>query len=357
MFSVILAGGVGERFWPLSRRSHPKQLIDLSGKGSMIALTVKRTLTVSNPDEIFVVTLADQREAVVHELRETIPEENIIGEPVARNTAPSIGLAAVLLQHRFGDVAFAVLPADHIVETDEQFAAALRAAGDYVATHDDLLTFGIRPSRAETGYGYVRSGKPVATDGGAEIFAARSFHEKPTPDRAQEYVRDGSYYWNSGMFCWRTSTIVEAITSYVPNLYEVLSTIASRLGTAHLDTVLKESYGQAPRVSIDYGVMEKAENVVVMRGDFYWNDVGSWESVRDVYPRDEAGNVVVGDHVVVDSNNNTIFSRSRTIGVVGLKDIVIVDSGDAILVCERSKAQRVREVVEILKQRGKQELL
>ena len=357
MFSVILAGGVGERFWPLSRRSRPKQLIDLTGKGSMIALTVGRAMTVSQPDEVFVLTLAEQREAVIKELRDLIPEDNVVGEPVARNTAPSVGLAAVLLRHRAGDVPFAVLPADHIVETNDQFASALRRAEEYVANHDSLLTFGIKPGRAETGYGYIHAGKRLTMDPGAEIFEVLSFHEKPTQQRALEYLHDGSFFWNSGMFCWRTTSILDAISDHVPDLYAVLASIESGLGTGELNAVLKKSYGKAPRVSIDYGVMEKAANVVVMRGDFYWNDVGSWESIRDVYPSDDDGNVMVGEHVSVDSSNNTIFSRDRTIGVVGLENIVVVDSGDAVLVCERSDTQRVRELVEILRQTGKEEML
>lgn len=357
MYSVILAGGVGERFWPLSRRQRPKQLLDLTGDGTMISLTVNRARTVSKPEEVFVVTLASQRDAVIEAIGATIPEENIIGEPVGRNTAPSIGLAGVILRQRFGDVPFLVLPADHLVDGGERYQAAVDAAGAYVSGHDSLLTFGITPTRPETGYGYIQSGAPLAGDGGAEVLEAESFHEKPSAERARKFVASGAHLWNSGMFCWRTDTILKAIRDYVPDLYAVLDDIGRAVGTGRFETVLKSRYPDAPAASIDYAVMEKADNVVVVRGDFYWNDVGGWESIRDVYESDEAGNVMVGKHVLVGSTNNTVFSPERTVGLVGLDDVVVVDAGDAILVCARDKVQQVKEIVEILKKQGNDGLL
>ncbi len=323
----------------------------------MISLTVERARTVSRPDEIFIITLAEQKDAVAREVGDVVPDENIIGEPMGRNTAPSIGLAAVIMRRRFGDAAFLVLPADHLVEGRERFESAVRVAESYVTDHNCLLTFGITPARPETGYGYIHVGERLRASEGADVFEAVSFHEKPTPDRAQEFVEDGSLVWNSGMFCWRPGPLLSAISAYAPELYGVLTDIDTGLGTAELDSVLNSTYSRAPSASIDYAVMEKADNVVVVRGDFYWNDIGGWESIRDVYARDESGNVLVGEHLVFDSADNTIFSPDRTVGVVGLKNVVLVDAGDAILVCARDRVQQVREIVDILKKKGKEELL
>lgn len=357
MLSVILAGGVGERFWPRSRRKTPKQLLDLTGKGTMISLTVERARTVSRPEEIFIITNAAQKDAVAREVADVVLVENIIGEPMGRNTAPAIGLAAVIARKRFGDAAFLVLPADHLVEGLEQYKAAVRLAESYVNDHDCLLTFGITPARPETGYGYIHAGECLQAGDGADVFEAVSFHEKPTPDRAREFVEDGSFVWNSGMFCWRPGPLLSAINAHEPELYRVLTDIDTGMGTTDLDSVLNSTYSRAPSTSIDYAVMEKADNVVVVRGDFYWNDIGGWESIRDVYSCDESGNVLVGEHVVFDSEDNTIFSPDRTVGIVGLKNVVVVDSGDAILVCARDRVQQVRKIVDILKEEGKEELL
>lgn len=357
MLAVILAGGSGQRFWPLSRRERPKQLIDLKGTGSMIALTCDRLRSLSSPGEILVVTVGDQREAIERELAARIPLENVYCEPVGRNTAASVGLAAVLVENRFGDVPFLVIPADQLVGDGEAFAAAARAAEVYVASHDCLLTFGIPPSRPETGYGYIRTGGTASGCGGAPIFDADSFHEKPPIETARAYVAAGNYLWNSGMFMWRPSVIRGAIAEHLPALAEVLRKIGGRLGTEPADDVLKDVYPAAPATSIDYGVMEKARGVVVLRGDFDWNDVGSWESLREVFPEDPDGNVFVGDHVAVDSTGNTVFSPARLVGLVGVRDVVVVDGGDAILVCAREDVQKVRQIVEALQKSGKKHLV
>jgi mannose-1-phosphate guanylyltransferase len=356
LLSVIMAGGVGERFWPRSRRKTPKQLLDLTGKGSMISLTVDRLHGISKPEEVFVVTVADQRDAVADALT-GIPSENIIGEPVGRNTAPSVGLAAVVVRHRFGDVPFAVLPADHLIVNQDRFQACMSAAEAYVSNNDCLLTFGIKPTRPETGYGYVHSGARAGSAEGSEVLAVEQFCEKPSIEEARRFVSEGSYYWNSGMFCWRPGVILSAMETHLPELYSALLKIEAGMGTGDLDTVLKDVYPQAPRISIDYGVMEKADNVVVLPADFDWNDLGSWESVREIYPEDSDGNVLVGDHVAVDSANNTIFSPDRTVGLVGIEDVVVVSSEDAILICARSEVQKVRGIVDALKNKRRDDLL
>ena len=341
----------------MSRRDRPKQLIDLKGTGSMIALTCDRLRSLSSPGEILVVTVGEQREAIERELAGRVPSENVFCEPVGRNTAASVGISAVLIGNRFGDAPFLVVPADQLVGDGEAFAAAARVAEAYVKTHDCLLTFGIPPSRPDTGYGYIRTGDPAPGSAGEAIFEAVSFHEKPPLETARRYIGAGNYLWNSGMFMWRPSVIRRSIAAHLPALEEVLRRIGERLGTEPVDNVLKSLYPDAPAISIDYGVMEKADGVVVVRGDFDWNDVGSWESLREVYPEDSDGNVFVGEHVAVDSTGNTVFSPARLVGLVGVKNVVVVDGGDAILVCAREDVQKVRHIVEALKKSGKDHLV
>ena len=323
----------------------------------MLSLTVDRMRALSKPDEIFIVTTASQTEAVAEGLGDRVPAENIIAEPVGRNTAASVGLGALVVRDRFGDAPFTVLPADHVISDLDVYENAMRAAEDFVRTHDDLLTFGIAPTRPETGYGYIHAGDRIADEGGVVIDRALAFHEKPTPEVAQEYLADGNFLWNSGMFCWRAQVILDAIERYLPELSAVLSSIGERMGTSPLQEVLNDLYPGAPATSIDYGVMEKSDAVVALRGTFYWNDVGSWESVRELYSADEDKNVVVGDHMFIDATDNTVFAPDRTVGVIGVDDIVVVDSPDALLICKRDRAQDVRDIVTILKGKGRDDLL
>jgi mannose-1-phosphate guanylyltransferase len=353
---VIMAGGVGERFWPSSRRLRPKQLLDLTGRGSMLRLTIDRIGDLARPDEIFVYTNREQRDAVLAEVRGLLPEANVIGEPEARNTAPCIGLAAVVAERMHGSQAMLVLPADHLVEPVSRFRELVRVGEKFVSTHRTLLTFGIVPTRPETGYGYVRPGAELWRDAGAVVLRAEAFLEKPAPERARELVAEGCC-WNSGMFLWRTDTLLDGLKRHQPELHAVLERIAAALGTRPLDEVLNEEYRGAPAVSIDYGLMEKADNVAVMRADFTWNDVGSWEFIRDVQAADADGNVLVGEHVTIDASGNTVVSRDRLVGLIGVENIVVVDAGDAILVCRRDRAQDVRKIVAELKRRGRNDLV
>lgn len=357
MLTLIMAGGVGERFWPQSRRKHPKQLLDLTGKGSMIRLTVDRLEGLSKPDEIFIVTNVEQQDAILDEVSGIIPEENIIGEPVGRNTAPCIGLAALLLPKRHGDQPMLVLPADHLVEPVERFHSLVKSAAAYVAENGGLLTFGIKPTRPETGYGYIHTAEEVFSDGDARVFRARAFLEKPTAEKARAFLEDEGYYWNSGMFMWMTNSIMDEISTHIPELFSVLSQIGTEIGTRPLPKVLKDLYAQAPSISIDYGVMEKSADVFVMRADFHWNDVGSWESLRDLQSADADGNVSIGAHVFIDAANNTVVSADRMVGLLGVDDIVVVDGGDTLLVCKRDRAQEVKKIVKTLRDRKRSDLV
>ena len=356
MLVMIMAGGVGERFWPSSRRLRPKQLLDLTGRGSMIRLTLDRVGDLARPEDIFVFTNREQRDALLSELAGRVPEANVIGEPEVRNTAPCIGLAAVLARRAGGDRPMLVLPADHLVEPAERFRALVRAGVRYLENHDALVTFGVVPTRPETGYGYVRVGEELWREGDTSVFRAAGFLEKPAPERARELVAEGCC-WNSGMFLWRAGAVLDGLARHQPELDAVLGRIASALGTRPLAEVLNEEYGRAPAISIDYALMEKADNVAVIRADFSWNDVGSWEFIRDVHAADSNGNVAVGEHVLIDGSNNTVVSPGRLVGLVGVDDVVVVDSGDALLVCRRDRVQDVKKIVAELKRRGRNDLV
>src|SRR5688572_11395610 len=351
-----MAGGVGERFWPSSRRLRPKQLLDLTGRGSMLRLTLERIGDLARPDEIFILTNREQRDAVLDAVTGRVPDANVIGEPEGRNTAPCIGLTAVVARAAHGDQSMLVLPADHLIEPAERFRDLVRAGERFVSTHGVLLTFGIVPTRPETGYGYIRPGRELNGGSDARVYRAEAFLEKPDAERARQLVAEGCC-WNSGMFLWRTDTLLGGLKQHQPALHAVLERIGAALGTRPLDEVLNQEYALAPAISIDYGLMEKADNVAVMRADFTWNDVGSWEFIRDIQPADGDGNVMVGEHIAIDAAGNTVVARDRLVGLVGVDNIVAVDAGDALLVCHRDRVQDVRKIVAELKRRGRNDLV
>jgi mannose-1-phosphate guanylyltransferase len=352
-----MAGGVGERFWPWSRRKRPKQLLDLTGRGSMIGLTVDRLEGVSTPDEILIVTNVEQREAILQEVSGKVRPENVIGEPVGQNTAPCIGLAALLLRNKHGNQPMLILPADHLIETREEFQKLVNTASAFVTEHAALLTFGIKPTRPETGYGYIHAGETLLDERDGKIFRAKAFLEKPDADTAREFMESGDHYWNSGMFMWTTDVILDEISTHLPELSDVLDRIGLEMGTRPLPEVLKEQYPQAPSISIDYGIMEKASDVVVIKAEFEWNDVGSWEFIRDVNETDEQDNVSVGEYVTIDAGGNTIVSPDRLVAILGVDDVVVVDGGDTILVCKRNRVQEVKKIIQALHARNRSDLV
>jgi mannose-1-phosphate guanylyltransferase len=280
----------------------------------------------------------------------------VIGEPEVRNTAPCIGLAAVVARSTVGDDPMLVLPADHLIEPADRFRERVRSGARYVEGHADLLTFGVRPTRPETGYGYIRLGARAGGEDDAPVFRVAAFLEKPDAATAPELVAAGCL-WNSGMFMWRPGTVLAGIARHLPDLREVLDRIETGLGTGSLAEVLKREYGRSPAISIDFGLLEKAENVVALKADFQWNDVGSWEFMRDVHPADTAGNVGVGDVVFLDGSNNTVVSHERLIALVGVDDIVVVEDAGAVLVCPRDRVQDVKRIVAELKRRGRSDLV
>ncbi|HYG69196.1 MAG TPA: mannose-1-phosphate guanylyltransferase [Anaeromyxobacteraceae bacterium] len=360
IYPVIMAGGSGTRFWPLSRRSRPKQFLPLAGETPLLAATVARLPPLANPDRVYVVC-GPAHSAAARRMVPALPKANFIVEPCARNTAPCVGLAAIHVAARDPKGIMAMLPADHHVARPEAFRDALSAAAQ-LAEGGAIATIGIRPNRPETGYGYLKVGPRMAAGakrrGKAAAHKVERFVEKPDVVTAARYLADGSYLWNSGIFVFRTDVILEEIRRAMPVLGEQLDAIRATLGTPAYARTLKRVFPDCPSISIDYGVMEKSHRIAVVPAEFGWSDVGSFAALPEVRATDHLGNVAEGDAMVIDGRNNVVLAtKDRPVAVIGLDDVVVVDAGDALLVCRRDRAQDVRKAVEELQRRGREEVL
>jgi mannose-1-phosphate guanylyltransferase len=343
-YALIMAGGVGSRLWPLSRRSFPKQFHSLFGDLSLLQATAKRLNGVVADENILIVTNAGYAALCRDQLPQVDPG-NIIIEPASKNTAPCIALSTILLRRRDPDATTIVLPSDHVIQDEEEFKRVVRGALDLSRRSEALGTIGIQPTRPSTGYGYIEVA--TATEGdvtGGDVAAADvvRFTEKPDRDEARAMVASGRYLWNSGMFAWRTDVIMEALEKHAPLVYNALSGLASGARTPSWKEI-ESAYAACPSISIDYAVMEKAPQVFVLKGDFGWNDVGDWNAVYDLSAKDEDGNSTTGPVHSHGVRSTLIRARDRLIAAVGVEDLVIVDAGDAILVCRREDAQQVKE--------------
>ncbi len=354
MYAVIMAGGQGTRFWPRSRRKRPKQLLDIVGSESMIRQTVDRLDPLIKPEDVYVVTGKEHVEELIGHIPH-VPSENIMAEPIGRNTAPCIGLAAMRLRKIDPEGIMAVLPADHVILDKESFIETLRFAGGVAKSGDYIITLGMKPDRPETGYGYIKQGPGARGQGsvGVQVYHVERFVEKPNRETAEEYVKSGDYLWNAGMFVFKVSTILKAIEKYMPDLYIGLLRMEPALGTDSQEKVLSDVYGELPSVSIDYGVMEKADNVLVIPSTFGWNDVGSWTAIDDLLPRDGHGVVAHAEHISIDTKDCIIYSPKKLVATIGVSDLIVVETEDALLICHKSRAQDVKKVVEILEKEGK----
>jgi len=351
LYAVVMAGGVGARFWPASRRARPKQLLAIAGERSMLAQTIERLDGLVAPENILVVTSAELADAV----REAIPEvppQNLILEPQGRNTAPCIALAAFEIERRNPDAVQIVLPADHVIEPAESFRSALAAATQEARSSHCLVTLGIRPTHPATGYGYIRFGERRGAAAKWEPHEVVSFVEKPDSARAKEFVESGHYLWNAGIFAWETRTILSALRAHATDIFDALS------GSTD-PSELARAYAKLEPAPIDVAVMERATNVSVIPVDFGWNDVGAWPSLADVVPADETGNHVSGGVRVVarDAQNCVVYGdEGSLIALVGVEDLVVVQSGNTVLVCPRDRAQEVKAIVTQLENEAPEKL-
>lgn len=344
--ALIMAGGRGERFWPKSRRSLPKQFLSLTDDGkTMIQLTVERILPLVDMEDIYIATNRDYK-ALVREQLPELPEENILCEPVGRNTAPCIGLGAVHMAKKYGDAIMMVLPSDHLIKYNQIFTNTLKDACEVAGQGENLVTIGITPDCPETGYGYIKF-IPTRTLGRA--FAVERFVEKPDLETAKQYVESEQYLWNSGMFIWKVSTILDNLQQFLSETGAGLERIQGSIGTAEEEAVLEKEFAAFKSVSIDYGVMEKAKNIYILSGSFGWDDVGSWLAVGRIRKSNEFGNVISGNAVTVDTVNTIIQGSGKLIAAVGLENMVVVDTEDALLICEKDHAGDIKKVLENLR--------
>lgn len=348
---VIMAGGQGARFWPMSRMKSPKQFLSINANGeSLIQATSRRVEALTPQAQQMIVT------NILHEplIRQHVPNAQVISEPIGRNTAASIGLGAIHIMKKHGDGVMIVLPADHAVKNEDVLRSTLQDAVSVAANESLLVTIGIPPASPHTGYGYIKRGAECA----ARAYHVNRFFEKPSFERAEKYLESGDYYWNSGMFVWRASVILRAIEEFLPELHAGLERIRAVIGTPAEPGVVKEVFESLESISIDFGILEHARNcAVVEAGEFGWNDVGAWDAWAAHFDRDADGNLLRGDVLAIDSKNCVVHSEQKLIAVVGVDDLVIIDSGDALLVCPRSQVQEVRKVVEALKRAGRMEFV
>lgn len=344
--ALIMAGGRGERFWPKSRKSIPKQFLSLTDDGkTMIQLTVERINSLVTIEDVFIVTNRDYKKLVKEQLPD-LPEENILCEPVSRNTAPCVGFGAVHIANKYKDAIMLVLPSDHLIKYARMFTQTLTEGCKLAEKGNNLVTIGITPDYPETGYGYIKF-NPDKSEG--QAYAVDRFVEKPNLEVAKEYLETEEYLWNSGMFIWKVSTILDNIKNLLPDLYEGLKTIQNAIGTDEEEIVLEKTFFEFPSVSIDYGIMEKAKDIYIFPGVFGWDDVGSWLAVGRIKKSNESGNVVEGNVITIESKNNIIQGEKKLIAVVGVENVIIVDTEDATLICNKNSAMDIKRVVENLK--------
>jgi mannose-1-phosphate guanylyltransferase len=363
---VILAGGSGTRFWPRSRRDHAKQVLALDGERSMIQQTVERLKPLAGLSKTWVITNEHLAQEIAEQL-EGVPDDQIIQEPAARNTAPACGLAAFLIERENPDAVLGIFPSDHVIADEPRFLKVLQKGIAVAAAGDNIVVLGIEPTRPETGYGYIETGDYTRDDAALHV---RRFIEKPNQNRAEEFVGAGNYYWNSGMFLWSARTLANAVREHLPETAPLLESIAAAFGTPEFDEVFRALYPKCENISVDYAVLEprsaKGEHLshlFCLPAEFSWNDLGSWASLYEYQLEtrlrgDGEGNVSdTGGHIAIDANNNYIFSPKKFVALVGVENLVIVDTEDALLIAHRDHSQDVGKIVKELGLSGRTELI
>jgi mannose-1-phosphate guanylyltransferase len=346
-YVVIMAGGRGERFWPESRLARPKQLLPIVGEKAMLTQTVERLSGLVDPKDVFVITNAEQRAAVLDVCPDLDPDK-VVGEPVGRDTAAAVGLATVLVRREDPNASFAMLPADAVIHDAAGLRATLETAFQAAEAQPVLSTIGITAGFPATGYGYIQQGDKLGDYAGRGVFNVKRFVEKPDLDTAKAYLESGDYYWNAGMFIWSVPSIVAELEKSTPSLWAALQAIDTGLTAGEdLDALLAEHYPHLEKISVDYAIIEKATNVVMVESGFDWDDVGEWPAVARHYAPDDAGNVVRGSAELADAKNNIVYSRDEDhlVALLGVEDLIVVKTDDATLVCHKDKAQHLKDLV------------
>lgn len=345
-----MAGGSGTRFWPKSREQRPKQLLEIVGPGTMLQNTVRRLRPLIPAQNIFVVSTQIQAREIARQLPD-LPAANLLIEPIGKNTAPCIGLGAIYMRRLNPEGVMVVLPADHLIEDDDAFLATLRAGARIAAERKKLVTIGVKPTYPATGYGYIQCGKSEFQVDGMPAHGVKTFAEKPNFETAQRFLKSGDFLWNSGIFIWTFSTILSQIEELLPQMHDGLVEIDRHIGLPDEQQTIDRVYRQIKSISIDYGVMEGARNVVVLPAQFRWNDLGSWDEVYKLQKKDGEQNAALTPSVLLDCHGCLIDAPDRVVAAVGLKDIAVINTPDALLICPRERAQEVKELVELLRRR------
>lgn len=360
--AVLLAGGRGTRFWPRSRTRTPKQLLSITGRDTMLRETLARLAPIVPSKHVWVVTNVAQADAVRREMRRT-EDFHILTEPMGRNTAAAIGLAAIHLAHSHGDALMAVLPSDSYVANTAAYRILVRAALDLARTPDNLVVLGVPPTRPETGYGYIERGAPLERHRGARAYAVRRFTEKPTLPLAKKYAASGKYLWNAGMFFWRVSTFLENLKRFLPATHAALIDLSGRIGKSGYDSAVRRMYRRIENISVDYAIMEPATRlsgqpkVFVIPADIGWSDIGSWAAVYELLASKPNANVSDGPVFTLDAEGNYLWSPKKLVAAIGVRDLVFVETEDAVLLCPRGRSQDVGKIVKWLEERKLAKLL
>ncbi len=354
VYGLILAGGRGTRFWPKSRRHSAKQVLRLFGDRSLIQQTVDRLRPVLPPERIWILTNNHLRDEIVHQLPE-VPKRQILAEPAQRNTAPAIGLAAQILHGLDPQSIMGVFPADHVIGKPREYVRLIKAAIKAART-GKIVVLGIQPRWPETGYGYIEFPKGVKP-GGSATLPVKRFREKPDAATAARFLKAGNFYWNAGMFFWRTSVLLDALRQHLPKTASLLASLPA-FGTRRFAKDLEEAFPKSENISIDYAVLERAANVVGLpAGDIAWNDVGSWNAVYELHPRDRAGNALRAHTMIENSTGNYVDAEKKLVALLGVRDLIVVDTPDALLIADRGRAQQVGDLVKLLEDAGHHHLL
>ncbi|WP_243767247.1 mannose-1-phosphate guanylyltransferase [Paenibacillus agricola] len=354
-FATILAGGGGTRFWPLSRQEMPKQLLNISGNDIMLNDTIERFNGVIPMENTIVVTNRSQAVLLESVMHTSVQSSNILVEPVAKNTAASILLAALFIEKNHGDSLMVVFPSDHHITEEDRFRKTLDEACNIAMETGKIVTIGIKPTFPSTGYGYISCNNDPIMTKPCNVFEVAEFVEKPNFAKAQSYLESGNYLWNSGMFIWKTSSILDNFQRFLPRLYKTMLPLMDYIGTDREEEMINDIYPLLQNISIDYGILERCDEVVVLVGDFGWNDIGSWDALGAIFPPDEYGNIVKASYLGIETRNSIIYGEKRLITTIGIDGLIIADTKDALLICAKDKAQEVKEIVKMLKEKGMQE--